>query len=744
LLRDRARGYLAAVLVLPALAPPAAAQQPARPLSAREQEKAAAIEAGRQALVAPRFQEAEEAFQRAARLDPDDPLPRVWLARTIFLQRKGDLEKALAELDRALRSDRRDKGARYWKGRVLQRLGSGRNLNEARALFAGLVEEDPLYEDALWRLQQVHVERGSLADYLAERAEAARRTPNDPMTTYRYAEALRQSGELGRAEALLRALRESRRDFAPDRVDYSLALVLFDQQRWEEGTEAYLEAVRNLRDEATARAMWEDAYLIANLDQARRFRAARTVEDYREFLLGFWKSRDPTKTTLDNERIGVHYERLAVCWRSYRLGSSRRAFNDPDTEGRLNLPPTYDIEAPFNDMGLIYLRWGEPDDKAWYHAENVPENMSWKYDANSIHDAMTFHFEQNAFGGGWRFVPYPRPGEYALSRTSLDAKYGSLQHGPDQQAQNRLQADANRDLREGLTKDGFTIPEHKAEPLTVYTDWAVFRATPDLSRLEVYWGIPLLEAMSQAVVSAQEMRFDIGIALFDENYRQVYQNQRVRTVSIPRGTPEGAMSVDQEVILVPPGRYNLALQIREEVGEKLQIQEAPNVDVRGFPAGELGLSDIQIALNIREGERPPFIKPGYTVTPLPTRVYPPAQTTWIYFDIYGLAKDEVNATRYRVSYRIDPVGAERGALGRVSIGGRTGRQQGMGGIAVEGDEESGISSDVHRALNIDVGESSVTTYRLRVTVEDLVSGRQVERTTVFYRSTSGGQAPPSS
>ncbi len=487
------------------------------------QELAAVIEEGRQALVLPRFDQAEAAFRRASRLAPDDPAPRVWLARTWFMQRGGDLDQALAELDRALQRAPEDKAARYWKGRVLQRQGGRRQLDQARELYARLVDEDPLYEDAIWRLQQVHVDRGTLGEYVTERERAAEADPSDEVKTYRYAEALRQNGELGRAEALLRALRENRRDFAPDRVHYSLAICLYDQERWDEGTEEYLQALRLLRDEATARAMWEDAYLIANLEEARRFRAARAVEEYRDFLLGFWKKRDPTKTTLDNERIGVHYQRLATAWKSYRLGSSRTAFNDPDEEGRLNLPPTYDIDAPFNDMGLIYLRWGEADDFETFMEEGVPENMSWKYDANALHEEMIFHFEQSAFGGGWRFIPMPRPGAYALSRTSLNAHFGALQYGPDPQAEAMLRDQANRDLREGLTRDGY-LPEITEEPLTVYTDFAVFNATAGLSRLEVYWGIPLLEAMSMAVVENEEMRFQISISLFTADYKEVYRN----------------------------------------------------------------------------------------------------------------------------------------------------------------------------------------------------------------------------
>jgi len=160
------------------------------------------------------------------------------------------------------------------------------------------------------RPEFVHVALGELRDYVLERETAARNTTDDPVTLFRYADALRQYGELGRAESLLRGLRESRRDFAPGRVNYALALALFEQERWEEGTEYYLDAITFMESPAIAHAMWEDIYLIANLDELQRFRQAESVDAYREFLRGFWKRRDINKTDVENERIAVHYERL--------------------------------------------------------------------------------------------------------------------------------------------------------------------------------------------------------------------------------------------------------------------------------------------------------------------------------------------------------------------------------------------------------------------------------------------------
>lgn len=728
---------LRAVLLVPLLYTFSAGKAEGLLQEQREQSdtKMAAIEEGRNALMIPSFDAAREAFHRASRIDPDDPIPHIWLARCDFLQppdrfdHESRLIRALDELEDALRLDPDNREARYWKGRVLTRLGRARNWAEAKELYNGLVEEDPHYQDVMRRLLEAHVNHGTLPAYIAELENSARSNLDDPVLTYRYAEALRQSGSLGRAEAMLRGLQRRFLDFSPGWVNYSLALTMFEQEQYEVGTDFYLDAVTFMNNPSVAGAMWEDCYMIANLVEMSRYRRAETVEDFRDFFRAFWKSRDPTKSTVDNERIGVHYERLQVATRHYLLSGVRAPWNDPDKDGLLRFPPTYDVESPFNDMGIVYIRHGEPDDTAHFH--DVPvENMSWKYEAKGQRPEMIVHFEQHSLGGGWRFVAAPGPGEYALSRTSLDPKFGALVRGADIQSLSWLLADANNDLQEALTQDTY-VPEIDAIPLTVFNDEASFKSVEGRSRYEAYWAIPVGELLSPAVLERGEALINVNITLFTMDFREVYKNERTFPLPLPPGTDPGNITIDQEVMAVPPGRYTMVLHITEELGKAMQIQEIPVV-VRAFPEGELSISDVEIASRIEEGEIGYFAKSGYTVIPLPTRVYQAGQPVLIYFDIYGLAKDEYGATRYRISYRLEPGGGEQGSIGRVTIGGRQGRRQETGGVEVILEEESGILNDVHRRLAIDLEESSFRTYRLMVTVEDLVAETRAVQRTFFH------------
>jgi|GEM_PF-1712916 len=709
----------------------------------QEDEMAAVMAEGIRAFGQPDYDAARAAFRRAIRLDARDPLPRVWLARCDIAERTDDFNReekyrqAMRELDRALRRDDTSREARYWKARLLVIMGGARNLAEAKAFYRGLIAGDALYEDVMLRLLEAHIEARTLDTYLIELDELARANPDDPAVLFRFAGALQQNGDFGRAEAMLRLIGRRWRDFAPGWVNYTLALTLFELEQWGEGTQAYLDAITFMENPAVARTMWDDARYIADLFELARFRRATTVEEYRAALRAFWKKRDPTKTSPDNERISVHYQRLKVAWESYRLAGMRTAWNDPDTDRLLRKPPTYDIESPFTDMGLVYLRHGEPDETSHSHDVEV-DNMSWAYFEEGERPEMFFHFEQHALGGGWRLVPFPDP-SYAESRTSMDPRFGALLRGVDPQIESMFAQDANQDIQQGLTSDTY-IPEREVIGLTVFNDEATFKAAGGLSRYEAYWAVPIAELLTPEALQRGSVTVKVKISLFGTDYREIYRNERILPLRLTSDMAAGSISIDQEVMAVPPGNYLLALQISDETEERMQIQEIETV-IEAYPTGELLISDVEICSQIREGTfRGPlqtFAKGNYTVIPLPSRVYPPNQPALIYFDIYGLAKDEFNATRYRISYRLDPGSGEQGRMGTVRIGGREGRYQETGGIIVTLDEESGIFSDVHKTLTIDLGESSFRTYTLRITVEDLVTGREAVQTT-FFRVNRGG------
>ena len=55
---------------------------------------------------------------------------------------------------------------------------------------------------------------------------------------------------------------------------------------------------------------------------------------------------------------------------------------------------------------MIYIRYGEPSDRALDVSADIPSNESWLYYESVAHPRLMFHFyiDANAVGNNWRLV----------------------------------------------------------------------------------------------------------------------------------------------------------------------------------------------------------------------------------------------------------------------------------------------------------------------------------------------------
>jgi len=95
------------------------------------------------------------------------------------------------------------------------------------------------------------------------------------------------------------------------------------------------------------------AYIITNEERAE-FRSLQTRDEYERFIEQFWKRRDPTPGTEENEFKEEHYRRIAY---------ANEHFEDPN-----GLPGWK------TDRGRIYITYGPPDE-----IQSHPESEQWNY-----------------------------------------------------------------------------------------------------------------------------------------------------------------------------------------------------------------------------------------------------------------------------------------------------------------------------------------------------------------------------
>ncbi len=105
-------------------------------------------------------------------------------------------------------------------------------------------------------------------------------------------------------------------------------------------------------------------------------------EDRVRLVHEFWRRRDDDELHPHGDRVAEHYRRLDVARRNYRLVSEHRQYG---------IAERYRSgQTEYDDRGIIYIRHGEPDDRAQYNAPGIEPNESWYYHRES--GDLVFHF----------------------------------------------------------------------------------------------------------------------------------------------------------------------------------------------------------------------------------------------------------------------------------------------------------------------------------------------------------------
>lgn len=256
---------------------------------------------------------------------------------------------------------------------------------------------------------------------------------------------------------------------------------------------------------------------------------------------------------------------------------------------------------------------------------------------------------------------------------------------------------------------------------------ADFRGAGGKSRLEVYYGVPVLDAIDDG---GEEVVFERGIALFDSSWTPVYRRLAPMPVRVDEGGVEaGTLAIDELALQVLPGRYYLGLQINHPASGR-RGGYTQELVVEDYAVAGLKISDIELAGRVQV-DSSATDKGGVEVISLPSRTYKAGQPVVIYYEVYDLKIDDFGQTKYRVDYRITP---REGKLSGVQVLRALGRLLGIEEKAVVtiSYERTGTGSDEYNYLEIDPGESKPGRYEIAVVITDLNGEQTAEKTVIFF------------
>jgi GWxTD domain-containing protein len=323
------------------------------------------------------------------------------------------------------------------------------------------------------------------------------------------------------------------------------------------------------------------AYIITG-EERQAFNRLGTDEEREQFLEQFWRRRDPTPDTEENEFKEEHYRRIAYANERYASG----------------------LPGWKSDRGRIYIMYGPPDEIDPHPSggtyQRPPEQGGGQ--------TSTFPFEQWRYryieGIGTNivieFVDTTMTGEYRM--TMDPSEKDALQHVPGRQPPSTTQAASTEFDRLKLFSDLQKPPSVKFKDLeAAITSRVAFNVLPMKVRHDFF---RISDSSVLTNITAQFDNKDLQFATKD-GARSSTINVFGRVTTLTRRavntfertfetTQPASMSIFQESIPLPPGSYRLNLVVKDVVSGNLQSYETL-LTVPRFEEGKLALSSLVIA-----------------------------------------------------------------------------------------------------------------------------------------------------
>jgi len=548
-----------------------------------------------------------------------------------------------------------------------------------------------------------------------------------PGTLPRYyvGEVCRRHGDFNGADSIFESLLFQRGEVSPQAVRLSLARLRMQQGDETAAENEYWKAISEIADPLGAAILFEDLKYIISDQELYLFNSLDSVIQKRDFFRTFWNFRNPSLALKINQRLREHIKRYVIAEQKYEFYGARTRFNDPDRIKQLRFPNVSSLNEKFNDMGLIFLRHGPPDDVVrkessqsaadtlddprmemlkkkterrlhpdafTYEDRKSLQEMrqrykdnnslsggddsfeSWLYDATRESPRMIFHFQKHlAVGNNWRLTPLPDNDPMLSELAGWDAAYYRMYWGRDDDRaslQAQITADARLAVRHALSTEHET-PEKKIEAFYFPYAIDVFRAPGGKCLLDISYGIPLASISRSLPDTVRTVPVEVGFSLVDA--RSQHGTSELDTVDLDISHSRTGMILDLIRYTVPPDSYAVAMHMRPLIGEKLATWErtirAPNFSGPGFMISSIQLlrpSTVKGALDID----------GMRVVQSPLSTYKRTETLFVYFQMYHLVPDIDGETSWRTECILQPQGDSDPVKGvQVYVEDKTGKEE---------------------------------------------------------------------
>jgi GWxTD domain-containing protein len=447
-----------------------------------------------------------------------------------------------------------------------------------------------------------------------------------------------------------------------------------------------------------------------------------------DYLRKFWQQRDEVELRTEGERLREHYRRLFYARKNFQLTANNRHY---DIVERYRSG-----SRDFDDRGVIYIRHGEPSQRASYAAPGLEPNESWRYSradgdlifhfiaredvqdfklVESLFDVLGFSDAVKLQGTSNGATDNAVAEQLMLSREQLSPIYRRLQ-GAGRMSTGRFQTQERRvgqaSIAVGTTSDSYEL--RFAKELKAH--WEVLAVGQDSSGHQVQIAYAIAGSSLEPVTVTRGYLYSVRLRFvaMDQRGAVVATLDTTRHFVAPEPVPPGEHLVGRVAATVPAGsiQYRLAIQQGEEAGVTVPRD---SVRVGSVSSAALSLSDL--VLGNRTTNLAWRRTPDDTVLFNPLRTYHRSDEMELYYEIEGL-----KPTPYNVQLTVRRKGSGGGLFRKIFGGGGA-------AIRLKFDEQATTSNvNSHRLLKLD--RLKPGNYILEVVVAD-AAGRKDQRQQEF-------------
>jgi len=510
---------------------------------------------------------------------------------------------------------------------------------------------------------------------------------------------------------------------------FEMARALYYVGQRENGERAYyLGAAQSGSERATA-LYREDLGWVASPEELAEFDAVPSAER-EEWLRDFWRRRDMGDVRVPGERLAEHYRRYFHAVDRYSLVSRHRRYDV--------INPYRNEQQVFDDRGIIYIRHGEPDQRAFHTStDTIQPNESWVYVRQER--KLIFHFAASddvqdyklveslsdilGAGVGLRLEAGGERSEEAealfASRSTIDPIYQRLASFPTTSSA-RLYGEERRAgaraIRIGTTTDGFPL-RYAAALGGVVRRYLVGDTRGYGWQVLLVFAVPGSSLVPDRSGDGLVYRLGARVVVTDTVGEAVLYVDSTSVLRRTQPLGEREFMTGFLAIPIPKGNHRLRLALdqgRDRAGELLE----DTVQVPDPLAEQLAMSDLLVG-HARSGLA--WVSANDTVPVSPTARFSASRPLEVYYEIHGLESGAPYRSRLEVRKE-----------GGGSIFGFFKRLFGGGGPPVALTVDGVASGPVTRILQtVDISRLGPGRYRLRVSIQDTQGDGRIERETAL-------------